>query len=225
MLFFLSDPNIIFTFVSERSLLCTMRISNKESFTDRQVEIMQAATQRIDKYGIQDLTIKNLAADLQLSEAALYRHFKSKNDILMSLLHYFIQEMKQRLSAIIDQEELNAGDILKQIFDSQLRSFVNNPAIVSVIFSEGIFQFNKDLNKMVMELIELMQTNIQSVIVKGIDAGQIRGFIGASTITTIIMGSMRMTVLKWKLSGHKSNLLQDGMTVLSGILNMIKVNS
>lgn len=202
-----------------------MRISNKESFTDRQVEIMQAATQRIDKYGIQDLTIKNLAADLQLSEAALYRHFKSKNDILMSLLSYFIQEMKQRLSAIIDQEELNAGDILKQIFDSQLRSFVNNPAIVSVIFSEGIFQFNKDLNKMVMELIELMQTNIHSVIVKGIDAGQIRGFIGASTITTIIMGSMRMTVLKWKLSGHKSNLLQDGMTVLSGILNMIKVNS
>ena len=186
---------------------------------------MQAATQRIDKYGIQDLTIKNLAADLQLSEAALYRHFKSKNDILMSLLSYFIQEMKQRLSAIIDQEELNAGDILKQIFDSQLRSFVNNPAIVSVIFSEGIFQFNKDLNKMVMELIELMQTNIHSVIVKGIDAGQIRGFIGASTITTIIMGSMRMTVLKWKLSGHKSNLLQDGMTVLSGILNMIKVNS
>ncbi len=225
MLFFLSDPNIIFTFVSERSLLYTMRISNKESFTDRQVEIMQAATQRIDKYGIQDLTIKNLAADLQLSEAALYRHFKSKNDILMSLLHYFIQEMKQRLSVIIDQEELNAGDILKQIFDSQLRSFVNNPAIVSVIFSEGIFQFNKDLNKMVMELIELMQTNIQSVIVKGVEAGQIRGLIGASTITTIIMGSMRMTVLKWKLSGHKSNLLQDGMTVLSGILNMLRINS
>lgn len=185
---------------------------------------MQAATQRIDKYGIQDLTIKNLAADLQLSEAALYRHFKSKNDILMGLLNYFIQEMKLRLSAIIDQEELNAADILKQVFDSQLRSFVNNPSIVSVIFSEGIFQFNKDLNKRVMEMMELMQINIQSVIEKGIHAGQIRGLIGASTITTIIMGSMRMTVLKWKLSGHKSNLLQDGITVLSGILNMIKTN-
>jgi len=202
-----------------------MGISDKNSFTERQIEIMQAATQRIDKYGIQDLTIKNLAADLQLSEAALYRHFKSKNDILMGLLNYFIQEMKLRLSAIIDQEELNAADILKQVFDSQLRSFVNNPSIVSVIFSEGIFQFNKDLNKRVMEMMELMQINIQSVIEKGIHAGQIRGLIGASTITTIIMGSMRMTVLKWKLSGHKSNLLQDGITVLSGILNMIKTNS
>lgn len=201
-----------------------MGISDKNSFTERQIEIMQAATQRIDKYGIQDLTIKNLAADLQLSEAALYRHFKSKNDILMGLLNYFIQEMKHRLSTIIDQEELSAADILKQVFDSQLRSFVNNPSIVSVIFSEGIFQFNKDLNKRVMEMMELMQINIQSVIEKGIHAGQIRGLIGASIITSIIMGSMRMTVLKWKLSGHKSNLLQDGITVLSGILNMIKTN-
>lgn len=201
-----------------------MNLSDPKNFTERQVEIMQAATQRIDKYGIQDLTVKNLASDLKLSEAALYRHFDSKNDILLGLLNYFIQEMKLRLSTIIDQEELSAADILKQVFDSQLRSFVNNPSIVSVIFSEGIFQFNKDLNKRVMEMMELMQINIQSVIEKGIHAGQIRGQIGASIITTIIMGSMRMTVLKWKLSGHKSNLLQDGITVLSGILNMIKTN-
>ncbi len=200
----------------------TARISDTVIFTERQIEIMQAATQRIDKNGIQDLTIKNLAADLNLSEAALYRHFKSKNDILLGLLNYFIQVMKLRLSAIIDQEGLSAEDILKQVFDSQLRSFVNNPAIVSVIFSEGIFQFNKDLNGKVMEMMELMQTNIQSVVAKGIDAGQIRGQIGASTITTIIMGSMRMTVLKWKLSGHKSKLIQDGSSVLSGILSMIK---
>lgn len=143
----------------------------------------------------------------------------------MGLLNYFIQEMELRLSAIINQEDLSAPDILKEIFDSQLSSFVKNPAIVSVIFSEGIFQFNKDLNKRVMEMMELMQVKIHSVIVKGIDAGHIKGFVGASTMTTIIMGSMRMTVLKWKLSGHKSNLLKDGIAVLSGILSMIKTNS
>ncbi|HQT24339.1 MAG: TetR family transcriptional regulator [Sphingobacteriales bacterium 17-39-43] len=199
-----------------------MKISDTNIFTERQIEIMQAATQRIDKHGIQDLTIKNLAADLELSEAALYRHFKSKNDILMGLLNYFILEMEVRLSAIISQAEVKSEDLLKQVFDSQLGSFVKNPAIVSVIFSEGIFQFNKDLNTRIMQMMKLMQLNIQSVISKGIDAGQIREIADSSTITTIIMGSMRMTVLKWKLSGHKSNLIHDGTTVLSGILNMIR---
>ncbi len=212
----------LFIFVSERSLFySSMKNYSTNIFTERQIEIMQAATQRIDKQGIQDLTIKNLAADLELSEAALYRHFKSKNDILMGLLNYFILEMELRLSAIINQDEVKAEDQLKQVFDSQLGSFVKNPAIVSVIFSEGIFQFNKDLNQRVMEMMKLMQTNIQSVIAKGIEAGQIRGIADPSTITTIIMGSMRLTVLKWKLSGHKSNLIHDGNTVLSGILKMI----
>jgi hypothetical protein len=35
------------------------------------------------------------------------------------------------------------------------------------------------------------------------------------------MGSMRMVVLKWKLSGHKSDLIKDGTAVLNGLLKMI----
>ena len=38
-------------------------MTNKD-FTERQIEIMEAATLRIDQFGIQELTIKNLAADL-----------------------------------------------------------------------------------------------------------------------------------------------------------------
>jgi TetR/AcrR family fatty acid metabolism transcriptional regulator len=35
------------------------------------------------------------------------------------------------------------------------------------------------------------------------------------------MGSMRMVVLKWKLSGNKSNLVNDGKDVLNGLLKML----
>ena len=55
-----------------------------KQFTGRQIEIMEAATDRISKYGIQNLTIKTLATDIGLSEPALYRHFSSKNEILLT---------------------------------------------------------------------------------------------------------------------------------------------
>jgi AcrR family transcriptional regulator len=194
--------------------------SNK--FTDRQIEIMETATLRIDKYGIQELTIKNLATDLGLSEAALYRHFKSKNDIMLGLLTYFIFEMKERITSIISKEDNTPTELLKEIFDSQLKTFLKKPAIVSVIFSEGIFQFNKELSEKVSTMMELMQTYIVAIIKKGQNDGTFRELIGSATISTIIMGSMRMTVLKWKLSGHKSNLIKDGNTVLKGLLKMIE---
>src|SRR5690625_2198760 len=101
-----------------------------KEFTERQIEIMKAATQRIDRYGIQNLTTKTLAADIGLSEPALYRHFDSKTDILSSLLTYFTCEMKERLSGITPVAEMGAGEELRAVFDSQLKAFVKKPAIV-----------------------------------------------------------------------------------------------
>ena len=197
---------------------------NNYSFTDRQIEIIEAAAKRIDEHGIQDLTIKTLACDLSLSEAALYRHFKSKNDILLGILTYFIASTKERLSEIITNEELSAPDLLKKIFHSQLNTFVNKPSIVSVIFSESIFQFNKELSSTVSSMMELMQNHIESIVKKGQANGSFSKIVGVSTTTTIIMGGMRITVLKWKLSGHKSDLIKDGNKVLNGILKMVETN-
>lgn len=195
-----------------------------EKFTDRQIEIMEAATARIDKYGIQSLTIKSLAADVSLSEPALYRHFKSKNDILLGLLNYFIAEMENRVKGILSFPDVKTGDELRAIFHSQLQTFSNKPAIVSVIFAESIFHFDKDLSSKVSEVRDLMQQYVSANIAKGQQSGQYDKMLDASTLSTIILGGIRLTVLKWKLSGHTSNLEKDGKAVLEGILKMIEIN-
>lgn len=193
-------------------------------FSERQIEIIEAATKRIDEHGIQDLTIKTLAADLNLSEAALYRHFKSKNEILLGLLTYFIEEMKGRLDVILSNKDRSPSELLKDLFDSQLKTFVQKPSVVSVIFSESIFQFNKELSSTVSSMMELMQNHIETIVKKGQANGSFSKIVGVSTTTTIIMGGMRITVLKWKLSGHKSDLIKDGNKVLNGILKMAETN-
>ena len=193
-----------------------------EKFSERQMEIMEAATARIDTYGIQSLTIKNLAADIGLSEPALYRHFKSKNDILRGLLIYFITGMKNRIKNIPVNPEATAADELKAIFNSQLQTFTNKPAIVSVIFAESIFHYDEGLTQKVSEIMDFMHQYVKANIEKGQKEETYNKLIGASTLTTIILGGMRLTVLKWKISGHKSDLMKDGTTVLEGILEMIE---
>lgn len=193
-----------------------------QEFTDRQIEIMEAASNRISKFGIQNLTIKTLAEDIGLSEPALYRHFKSKNEILLSLLEYFKSEMKNRIHNITFKSNETEADKLRAIFKSQLQTFTNKPAIVSVIFAESIFHFDDNLSNKVSEIMEMMQEFVKRNIEEGQKNGTYNTLVGSSTLTTIITGGMRMTVLKWKLSNHKSNLVKDGKTVLDGILKMIE---
>ncbi len=198
-----------------------MKIST-ENFTEKQINILEAATHRIDKHGIQELTIKNLSADLGLSEAALYRHFKSKNEILLGILDYSMLEMKDRVADISQDAKKEASELLKEIFESQLKTFAKKPAIVSVIFSEGIFQFNKGLMEKVSGMMHMMQTEIEAIVRRGQADGSFRDFAGPSTVTTIIMGSMRMAVMKWKVFGHKTDLVKEGMKVLNGVLKMVE---
>ena len=193
-----------------------------QEFTDRQIEIMEAATNRISKFGIQNLTIKTLAEDIGLSEPALYRHFKSKNQILWSLLEYFKTEMKNRIQSIPFKPSTSEAEKLRAIFNSQLQTFVNKPAIVSVIFAESIFHYEENLSNKVSEIMDMMQNYVKTNIKQGQESGQYNKLMGASTLTTILIGGIRMTVLKWKLSGHKSDLIKDGKTVLDGILKMIE---
>lgn len=193
-----------------------------EGYTDRQVEIIEAATRRIDQYGIQNLTIKNLASDINVTEPALYRHFKSKNDILMSLLNYFITRMENRISSISLNKEKSPSENLIDLFNFQFKTFTERPAVVSVIFAENIFHFDEGLSIKVSQILELMQGYVEKNIVKGQLNGDFSKQIHPSTLSTILLGGIRLTVLKWKLSGNKTDLIKDGKDVVNGVLKMIK---
>lgn len=193
-----------------------------QEFSERQIEIMQAATDRISKYGIQYLTMKTLAEDIGISEPGLYRHFKSKNQLLWSLLEYLKTDLENRIKSIAQKETNSKADNLRSVFNIQFEVFVKNPAIISVIFAESIFHYEESLRKQISEIMEIVQTFVHNNIKEGQELGQYSRFMKASTITTILTGSMRMTVLKWKLTAYKSDLIKDGKTVLNGILKMIE---
>ncbi|MBK7271330.1 MAG: helix-turn-helix transcriptional regulator, partial [Flavobacteriales bacterium] len=66
----------------------------------RQLEIMEAAGQLMTESGYAALTTKRLAERMGFSEPALYRHFKNKEEILLTMLHYLAASMEERLTDV-----------------------------------------------------------------------------------------------------------------------------
>ena len=109
--------------------------------------------------------------------------------------------MSNRIQSLPFKPSDSESDKLRAIFNSQLKTFVNKPAIVSVIFAESIFHYEENLSLKVVEIMDMMQDVVKANIKKGQELEQYNKLISASTLTTILMGGMRMTVLKWKLAG------------------------
>lgn len=173
--------------------------------TKRQEEIVWSAIHLIDEKGIQGLTIKNLAAQMEFTEAAIYRHFKSKANILTAIIELFKAQTTQIIN---EKERSNEHSLaqLKNIFSRYGSIFSKNPAIVSVIFAEEIFQNEASLKEKLTEIIETNEQYFSRLIQQGQKAGEIRNDIDPTLAATNLLGSFRLTVKKWKLNGFRYSL-------------------
>ncbi|MBU0984903.1 MAG: TetR/AcrR family transcriptional regulator [candidate division Zixibacteria bacterium] len=63
---------------------------------NRKAQIVRAATDLFSRHGFDRVTIKELAQACDITEPAVYRHFKSKDDIYDAVLDSMAERMKSR---------------------------------------------------------------------------------------------------------------------------------
>jgi AcrR family transcriptional regulator len=175
------------------------------SFTERQIEIITTGIKLIHEGGIQNLTTKNIAKEIGFTEPALYRHFQNKTDILQSILIHHRNEMKRKIGDL-SLIGMNQKELLKQMLCIQFEHFSKNPAIATVIFSEGSFQNDTVLSKTVASIVKSKKAMVIAIIENGQEEGSIRKDISAETIATLYLGSIRFTLLDWRLNNCKFKL-------------------
>ncbi len=185
-------------------------------FTPRQIEIIEAATKLIGEKGIQNVTTKHLADEIGFSEPALYRHFKGKTEILVSVLEYFRYKMSESLAPLLEKQKTGL-DKIRQLVEFQFNLFTENPAIIMVIFAETSFQYDKTLSATVNKLLNQKKQLAVNIINEGVSDGSIRDDINVDQLMSIILGSMRFNVLQWRLSKFQFDLNQKGVELCQTI--------
>lgn len=190
--------------------------------TDRQREILDAALGIIVDHGIQRMTIKNLARAVRVTEPALYRHFKSKFDILMSILVRYRADL-QELFDRSDTAACSRVETIESIYDRMFSAFVKQPALSVVIFSEELFRYDRRLSQEVTSIIEITHDRIQRILKEGIQCGEIRSDVPAKQMAWMVMGTMRLLITKWRLSGYSLNLIKEGRTVMKFLRRVLTI--
>ncbi len=191
------------------------------NFTPRQEQIIKVAIELIAEKGIQDLTIKNLSGRIGIAESAIYRHFKSKQDILLGILALFDEDKKMFMEKIKESGKPPLEQ-LKLLFHLRFKFFNENPAIASVIFSEEIFRNDQRLSKKIFTIMNKNQEIVFDIIKAGQKQNLIRKDIDTQELAFIIIGALRLVVTKWRLSNFAFDLEQEGKKLWNSVMKLIK---
>lgn len=191
-----------------------------DSTSKRQQEIIESAGKLLMQKGVKGLTTKNLALEMNFSESALYRHFNNKEDIVVLLLDYLGNNIKERLN-IISEKNSTSEEKLKQLFSSQFEFFNQNTHFVVAILSEGLFDESEKINQSIMKIIHYKMELITKIIEVGKENNEFTKSIETQEIVHIIMGSFRMMMLKWKFSKFEIDLINQGNKIMDTVIKLL----
>lgn len=192
------------------------------SITQRQEEIIAAAGQLITESGYAKLTTKRLAERMQFSEAALYRHFSSKQDILVKMLELLTASVQERMELVASQEE-RPDQRMRAMFDSHFTYFKAHPEYLMAIFATNFMERSPEIDEATTNLMEVMRGHLKAVVGQGQKAGIFIGSIPTDMLVHIVMGTFRLHMLQWRMTAKSTDVKLAGNKLIDTVLTLITV--
>lgn len=186
----------------------------------RQLEIIEAAGQLVTEDGFAALTTKRLAERMHFTEAALYRHFKSKEEILVTMLNHLAENIDERLGRLAN-EHTDPVERVRAMFDSQFTYFQKNPQYLMAIFATGMLEASHGIDTGIERIMVVKRRHLLNAIKDGQRSGVFTSDHSAETLSHILMGTFRLHMLQWRMSGRSFDVRRKGMALITATLNLI----
>lgn len=189
--------------------------------SNRQLEIIEAAGKILTASGISGLTIKNLAKEMKFSESAIYRHFSSKEEIIIALLEYLAQSMDERYTNAISSEQ-SPEEKFSTLFQNQFSFFKKHPHFVVAVFSDGLMEESERINETILKIMQVKMKHLKPIIMEGQQKNIFTNSITSEDLIDIVMGTFRLQMYKWKVANFQFEIIRNGNNLIQSLLTIIK---
>ena len=127
---------------------------------ERRVQILQVLAEMLENPKGERVTTAALAARLEVSEAALYRHFASKAQMFEGLISFIEQTIFGLINQITEREE--AGDRQAQeILMVLLRFGEKNPGMTRVLLGDALWLEDDRLQDRIAQIFERVEASLK----------------------------------------------------------------
>jgi len=166
----------------------------------RQQQIIEIAAKLIFKYGSEHLTVKRIADEVGISEAAIYRHFKSKKSIISFLLGYIEETLVADISRELNSGEIVTLDAIERTLRRQFSAIDLRKGISFQVIAETVSLGDKSLNRQATKAISRYIMALRELLAEGVKSRTIREDIDLDAAATLLYCMIESLVNTWALS-------------------------
>lgn len=182
------------------------KVTKRQSTFLRRKQIINTLRKLIIKYGSENVTVRRIAKEIGVSEAAIYKHFKSKKEILGFLVDYIEENLIGDIEKSVHHN--NILELLENIMRNHFSSIEQRKGVSFLVIAEIISLGDKKLNKKIFEVLNKYIGHIKDILLKGVKTGQIKQDINLDTAAIVFFSMIQGLVSIWYLSDYNFTLEQ-----------------
>ena len=176
-----------------------------ESTKVRQKQIIDAARKVLIRYGTEHITVRRIAREAGISEAAVYRHFKSKRDVLSLLADHIEDNLVGDVTRATVQGYMPL-ETLNSVLGSRLSTIEQRRGISFQVITQIVSLGDKKLNGKMTLTIDRYKSCLKDLLAEGVKSGEVRGDIDLEAATTALYSMIQGLVSIWTLNNYSFNL-------------------
>jgi TetR/AcrR family transcriptional regulator len=189
---------------------------------ERRVQILQTLAGMLEQPAGERITTAALAARLDVSEAALYRHFASKAQMFEGLIEFIEQSVFTLINQIIAREEasntnpVDSGQRQCQRIIAMLVQFAEkNPGMARVMVGDALVFENERLQQRMNQFFDKIEATLRQALrtaqlADGSATPSFDAQVAASVLTAFVAGRLQRYVrsgFKQRASEHLESAL------------------
>lgn len=115
--------------------------------TEKEKVIIQAGMKLFAQKGFSSTSIQEIATESNISKGAFYLHFKSKDDLLLSILEYIFETIESSRLVFENQDISPREKFIKQI-TAFFRTFIGHKEFMIMLSKEQAIPRNEEIKKL-----------------------------------------------------------------------------
>ncbi|MGE0098189.1 MAG: nucleoid occlusion factor SlmA [Hydrogenophaga sp.] len=162
---------------------------------ERRVQILQALATMLEQPGTERITTAALAARLDVSEAALYRHFASKAQMFEGLIEFIEQSVFGLVNQLADREP-DANARSRKLVTLLLQFGEKNPGMARVMVGDALVFENDRLQQRMNLFFDKIESTLrqnlrETSVVAGVATPTVDAQADASVIASFCVGRLQ----------------------------------
>jgi AcrR family transcriptional regulator len=194
---------------------------NKQNTEVRQEQIKQAVLDIIYSDGLKNLSTRNLAKRIGMSEGAIFRHFSTKQDITRAIIkdvqNDFIGSLRTIANSNTEPEER-----LNRFLCRTITYLTENKGITMLMFSEASHNNDASLKDNLLMIFNNQKKLVSKIILDGIAMGIWAEDIPVENVAMLYMGIPVSLNIELILSGGEFHIDNFCHRMLQLILKILK---